>query len=291
MSRRPGTWLAATATVALLCLATSCGGSSGDDSVADASSGASSTPTASTASTASPATDTESGSTSSSIGRLTSAGIFSQLSDAQKKAGSYAFTLKTQVSTSTIRGTGVADLTRAKPASRTSIDAGGGMKLESIIVDGVFYFRGGPYGADKWLKIDPTASSGLGAIAGQFSSGDPSAALKALQGAAKVTKKGSSRVNGVDTIEYDVVVDGAALIKANPNLARVKSSLPKTVTYQLFVDGEHRLVRLANVFAVSGQKSLTTIDFSDYGKPVSIEAPPASETTTKLPAGLGGASS
>jgi hypothetical protein len=121
---------------------------------------------------------------------------------------------------------------------------GGAGQVQALLVDGLFFLRSPQFGP-RWVKIDPRAKTGLGALVGQFgANSDPSRILKAMDSAATVTKRGSEQVDGVDTTKYHVV-------------------LPRK--------------------ALAGQSSTTTITYSEFGHPVSITAPPAGQTTTKVP--------
>lgn len=268
---RPTRVSAATTATALLVLCAACGSSSG--SSADSSSGGSS------------AGGSDS-SASDNAAALTKSDIFSTLTDAQKKAGSYTFGLKVEAAGMSTTGSGKADVSGTAPAVQATVGVAG-QQVETIAKGGFVYIKGSNFGTDKWIKIDTSDKSGPGALfAG---SSDPAKQFAALADAASVAKGSSEQVDGVDTTEYDVSVPSSAVTKSNPTLQKLASSMPKTIKYALFVDKDNLLRKLASDFTVAGQKIDTVVTFSDYGKQVSVEAPPAAQTTTKFNFGaLGG---
>lgn len=266
--------LGATAAGGLLVLTAACGSGSGTTSDTKESTGAAASSSAST----------DAGS-SDKAAALTKDDLFPSIIAAQKKAGSYTYTLEVAGGPQKLTGTGEADNSGATPAVSSTIDAGD-IKIQSIVIDGIYYFKGGPYGTDKWLKIDPkNDKSGLGALVGQFGSSDPASNLQALQGTSTVTKVGEEDVDGTKTTHYKVAVDSAAFAKAAKLNAQIAALLPKEIDYELYVDGDDLVRKVVTALAIQGTTTTTTITFADYGKPVSIKAPADSDTTTQFTPG------
>ncbi len=261
----------ATTATAVLVLCAACGSSSSGGSSGGSSSGGS---------------DSSGSGDSDSAAALTRSDIFSTLTDAQKKAGSYTFALDVKAAGMSTTGTGRADVSGSAPAVEAKVGVAG-QQVETIAKGGFVYIKGSSFGTDKWIKIDTTDKSGPGALfAG---SSDPAKQFAAIADAASVKKGGTEQVGGVETTEYDVSVPSSAVTKSNPTFAKLASSLPKTIEYDLFVDQDNLLRKLETGFTVAGQKVDTEATFSDYGKSVSVEAPPAGQTTTKFNFGaLGG---
>ncbi|GGF43391.1 hypothetical protein GCM10011519_16580 [Marmoricola endophyticus] len=252
------------ATLAVALTATAACGGSGGDSTSSASSSSSS-----------------SGSSSSSE-PLTKSDLGDRLSSAIDKAGSFTFTLQGTAAGQATKGEGKVDLSGSTPlVDSTSTVAG--QEVQTRIVDGVYYLKSAalvPGG--KWLKIDPKAKSGIGALLGQLGgNSDPSQQLKALSKATSVTPKGTEEIDGTATRAYEVEVPGAAYGAAIGFPETLAKELPDTLTYTVNVDDDDLLRRLESSIAVRNVKTETSVTFSDFGDDVSVSAPPAGQTTTK----------
>jgi hypothetical protein len=125
----------------------------------------------------------------------------------------------------------------------------------------------------------------------QFSSGDPTQALSYLRGASKDVKAvGTETINGVKATHYVGTIDTAtALAKLSGALKQLaKASLSKvpTIPFDAYLDDEGRLVRMTQKTTVPGSELTNgmevhvqmTMDLTDFGTPVSVTAPPLSQT-------------
>ncbi|HMD46539.1 MAG TPA: hypothetical protein VKG43_10285 [Acidimicrobiales bacterium] len=201
----------------------------------------------------------------------------------------------TQVDTT---GSGQLDLANhAVALTMNGSAAGQPVGLAIIYVDGILYAQ--VPGIDQvapgktWLSVDPTSlglatraapSIGLGA-------NDPSALLQTLgQHGNTVTDVGPATVDGVSTEEYTVVINPAAASSAIDG-----SSLPQWLkqaadrfarqggTYTVCIDGSGQLRRLAFDMTLTQPASAQVhevMDFSNFGAPVSITAPPADQVVS-----------
>jgi hypothetical protein len=109
--------------------------------------------------------------------------------------------------------------------------------------------------------------------------------LRALTGS--LDKVGTEKVGGVTTTHYRSTIDFADLPKDVP--AQLRKALEQTaallkktksstkVPLDVWVDGQNLIRREVITQTVMGAKSTTTVNISDYGKAVKIDAPPASE--------------
>lgn len=214
-----------------------------------------------------------------------SAGDFGQrLQDAQKKAGSYRFTMESGVAGKTLTGSGEADVSGDTPSVRVTMGEGA-QAFETITSGGLIYMKSPMFKTDKpWLKIDPKAKSGFGALVGQMGGNqDPTNLAKAFGKVSTVKKGATEDVDGTEATKYTVTVAGADLAAAMNMPAQAASMLPKQIAYDIWVDGEDRPLKMTTEFAVGGQQSTTTMHFTDYGSSVTVEAPPADQVTTKEP--------
>jgi hypothetical protein len=131
----------------------------------------------------------------------------------------------------------------------------------------------------SWVELPVGASLGSSAALDPMS--NPADFLVALtRKGIKVTPVGSSRVDGVESTEYDV--------KYPENLASLGSglgSLPSSVqqllhglTMHVWVDSSGLLRRMSMSMPVPELGTMMyTMDMSDYGAPVNVSAPPSSE--------------
>jgi hypothetical protein len=141
-------------------------------------------------------------------------------------------------------------------------------------------------GGKRWIKLDLAAAGAQAGMdldfAKQFEGIDPTKQVKTLLATEGVTAVGEETVNGVRTVHYSVTAPVSAYLEQFDAETRkavdqeLNKNGVKEVKIDLWID-EQYLPRRAHV--VMGTMSDLTIDYTDYGKPVNIEAPPASETT------------
>ncbi|HUC36772.1 MAG TPA: hypothetical protein VMR97_06580 [Acidimicrobiales bacterium] len=143
----------------------------------------------------------------------------------------------------------------------------------------------------SWVSV-PISSEGS-ASQGALSGGDPSQMLQILASHGNtVTSIGPSVIGGVDVQGYSVLVDKTA---AEAELSG--SGLPASVvqageqflqavgpiTFKVYVASDNQLSQMdfaTSVPGVPGASVSVQLTFSDFGAPVSISPPPASEVAT-----------
>lgn len=93
---------------------------------------------------------------------------------------------------------------------------------------------------------------------------------------------GQETVDGVATTHFTSSPSAAAITKSlSPSLAGSLSAGDLTdITVDLWVDAQNRPHKVVSSMKLKGQKVATTLLMSRFGEPVSITAPPASQTTT-----------
>lgn len=220
------------------------------------------------------------------------------------------------VHSETIRATGETDFATNALAMRMSAGSLGGTvriveRSPNLYMQLPASLRSEIPGHKSWLSvdIDELLSSKLGASFSQLSQleqSGPTEELSELQAVSShVTRVGSRRVAGVATTEYRGKLVWSKVIARLRELvgAKVVSAMAKlgrtahitTLPFEVWVDSYGRLARFTTSmpFALgttSGEVSIT-MDMSDYGVPVHIVAPPASEVEnlTSLLSGSGGA--
>jgi hypothetical protein len=163
--------------------------------------------------------------------------------------------------------------------------------------------------ADRWIKVDAekmvAAAGGSGSAADPLSgmsSGDPSAILGYLKGAgADVTTVGHEAIDGTDTTHVHATLSmGQALDAAGADRAKLAESLKKmpagigdaveslTLPVDVYVDADGFVRRIAITIDTStvsgssghGMTMTMTVDYSDFGQPVTITEPTADQTVS-----------
>lgn len=166
----------------------------------------------------------------------------------------------------------------------------GGGKFEIRMVDGVMYMGidallGGlrpPALAGKdWVEID---TGELGVTSDQLTNQNPADMLESLRGAGDVEELGTEEIDGVETTHFRAEIDtGKALEQLSGQqreqaasfLEQMGSSYPMDV----WIDGDGLPRRFELRFTIEGSGSVSMrMDFTDYGAPVDVAAPPAGST-------------
>ncbi|MET8356153.1 hypothetical protein [Micromonospora sp. NPDC005171] len=138
-------------------------------------------------------------------------------------------------------------------------------------------------GGKRWMKMDLT---GLSEMAGtgfskQFEDADPVTQVKTLLALEGTTVVGQETVNGVPTVHYTVTTPVATYLKQIDAMRRdateqtLATQGVKELTIDLWVDEQYRPRRAGLIMGKMGDM---VIDYSDYGKAVTIETPPPAET-------------
>jgi hypothetical protein len=184
----------------------------------------------------------------------------------------------------------------AAPAMDLTYDLPAVGSARMILVDDAFYFEL-PKQAQKngkaWVKLDPNGSDPVskslsGALKETKKNSDPAQLLKQIEGSGDITAKQQETLNGKQTTHYSVTVDVRKYAsKVDPDL---KSVLDKAVeagvtTYpiEVWVDQENLPVRVTaatpftNPTTQKPDSVKLSIDYSDWGKAVTVTAPPADQ--------------
>ena len=173
--------------------------------------------------------------------------------------------------------------------------------VEERLVPGVIYMKvpelSSSTGAKPWLKLD---FSELGRITGvdlgqisQYRSQDPSEGLAYLTGVSgSIEEVGSDTVRGVQTTHYKATIDLDKALSRYPASVRagVQSLIDKfgmhTMPVEAWIDADGLTRRVTYSIDLSkapgfdiGGAINATLEFYDYGTPVSVSAPPASQVT------------
>ena len=145
--------------------------------------------------------------------------------------------------------------------------------IEMRLVDGVMYMAIPPMTPKgKFIKIDTNDPNSPFGNLGGVTQGDPLATFDAFDaGLRKVKYVGEEEVEGETMDHYVLSVDSRAAAKAQR--VPTQPGMPKTVTYDLWLDQDDLMRRME--FTFPGGGGGMTMTMSDWGKPVTVEAPPA----------------
>lgn len=168
--------------------------------------------------------------------------------------------------------------------------------ISMVFVDGVLYMKlpQEPEPGKPWVKIDPNsdnaAAKSLGALNEQLSkNADPRAVLKEFEKSGEITATEKETLDGKETTHYTITVDVQKMADNQTDPAQKKAMQDiiaagmKDFPVEVWVDEEDLPVRFAlQTPTPDGQGGMTTVkvqvDYSDWGKPVTVEAPPADQT-------------
>ena len=128
----------------------------------------------------------------------------------------------------------------------------------------------------KWAKLDLTSDDPTAvAFRKQLEMSDPKKQTSAMLDSVKsVVFKGTETHEGEQWDKYEVVVDPRAAVRAMDPTADT-SAVPDSVTEYVWVDQKDRPRKMQ--FDMSGVSM--TMEFSKFGEPVDIVAPPADEVS------------
>jgi hypothetical protein len=196
-------------------------------------------------------------------------------------------------------GSGVMDFTNNALQMQMTVSEGSQQMTEqAIYLNKVAYVSLGSeisriVPGKSWVSLDLSqlsSGSGTGSLgSGESLGSDPSTALRALsQEGNTANDLGPSTVDGVAVQGYAVHLDGATVEKelAGEQLPPWMQQAMKSVTnpdvdYRVYVNGAGQLARLTTSVteSVNGQGVAESVmlDFSHYGAPISVSAPPSDQ--------------
>ena len=235
----------------------------------------------------------------------TSSGGLDNIVDASRQAGTarMATSIEADLGGTKVTltaGEGAVDFANKRSTMSTKMsgpgtgEQGGGM---NVIIDGgtgylQYLIEGQP---GPWMKFDLTA------MVGQRGASDMGTYLTLMAGITQSSKVAAENVHGVDTTHYKVTVDPQKILEKYPEMKDfiqsmltmaenvapgatkgVEEDTNKPTQYDLWVDKGGLIYRIVQEFSTKGDNGQdvtgrSTTEFYDYGKPVEITAPAASE--------------
>jgi hypothetical protein len=145
-------------------------------------------------------------------------------------------------------------------------------------------------GDSAWVSADlgvlaETAGTTLEELQGELFV-DPTESARLLLDSDNVVEIGNEKIDGVDTVHYEVTVDVAAAIAASPQagskLGEAGVDLPDTVTYDVWVTSDNELRRAAFDVTVADQTVEMVLDMRPSDQPLDAQVPTDSFDITGL---------
>lgn len=190
--------------------------------------------------------------------------------------------------TDKLSGEGAFDFAGESTAMAMTMTTPADGTMEMRLVDQVAYIKGGEElePGKPWLKLDlagdnPMAEA-LGGVLEQLEQTDPRRSLRDIISIGELTGSGPDVIDGAPVTRYEIAVDVAKFAEqrgASPDEIAEIAKLPtKTITYTAFLDADDLPRRLVIEMPRPGSATMSiTVDYTDWGKPVTVEAPPAAE--------------
>jgi hypothetical protein len=213
----------------------------------------------------------------------------------EAKTAKLAMTTKAvrEGTTQTTTGKGVVDLVDSRLQMTMSM---GGERVE-MRFDGKAYYMRSPSqplpGGKAWLKMDlETLSKRSGVDVGALTDNtnyDPTQALAYLKAAANdVREVGTEQVRGAETTRYKATIDVRKAVEHEPAdkgeaMEKLYEAIGTTsFPADVWIDAEGRMRKMRYVidFKLGGTttKVNTTLELYDFGTPLKVKVPPASDT-------------
>lgn len=170
---------------------------------------------------------------------------------------------------------GQVDYTGDEPAVAMTMNAPalGDRAIESRLLEGTMYLAV-PNAQGKtgiWYRVDlDDPDNPMGDSLGSMEALDPRATIDSFgEGLQKVVYVGEEEVEGIDTEHYEVTGETSSVTGGEGG-----EQLPETLTYDVWLDDEDRMVQMEADLDEQGSMTLT---MTEWGESVDIEAPPADQ--------------
>ncbi|MGX7824345.1 hypothetical protein ACTG9Q_04565 [Actinokineospora sp. 24-640] len=137
-----------------------------------------------------------------------------------------------------------------------------------------------------WVKIDPKSDNemakSMGDVIDQAKRTDPRSMLEQLAKSGTIKDFKSDTIDGQETTHYTIEVElsklGDAELGMDPAaIKELEKAGVKTLTYEVWVNEENLPLRFVTEVPVMNQKVSVQADYTDWGTPVDVEAPPANQ--------------
>ncbi|MBP2322887.1 hypothetical protein JOF56_003272 [Kibdelosporangium banguiense] len=179
----------------------------------------------------------------------------------------------------------------ANPAMQMTMDMST-MKMEMILIDKVLYMKlpagmGGGSSTKPWVKIskdgDDPISKQMGTMLDSIDdSFDVGKQMEQLKTAGTITKQEKETLDGEQTTHYWITLDMAKMAQSSdPNVKKAAEDATKggldKMNMELWANSDNLPVQITTKMAAMGQNVSMKMTYKDWGKPVTITAPPADQ--------------
>ena len=216
-------------------------------------------------------------------GELTESSFVSTITQAQLEASTTQLDMTIDATGQSITMTGQVEAadTLEESAMEAELEIPGQGTIGMILVDATFYMNLGDVTGGKYIELsldDPTAEQFLGQLKSQM---NPAEAIKALEGAVTgFEATGSDTIDGQETTTYVLEVDAQKVFAAQGTPLPPGVDVPEALTYTFWINDENLPLRMAVDMGSLGEIEM---NFSEWGEPVDIQAPPPSQITDENP--------
>ncbi|MGZ4451956.1 MAG: hypothetical protein ACXVWX_03385 [Nocardioides sp.] len=244
---------------------------------------------------AQPAASRTASSTAAPSQSQTGQALFASMTTAMAKAHTAKVTFSSAIAQQRVTGAGSFRFSDKDLAAAMTVRVPGQGTVRVVLLPSAFYVRlpasSGIAAGRPWLEIargtgGDAASKAFGPLMDQLKqSFDPQGNLGVLRATTSIKPSGTERIGGVPTTKYVAVVDLAKASRlAAGSLAEQYRTLLQsgvtTVRYSIWVDGDQLPRRFRTVVPMPQGDVTATGTYTDWGKPVRIQAPPAGQVTT-----------
>jgi hypothetical protein len=196
-----------------------------------------------------------------------------------------------------LSATGDIKFAGTKSAVRMTMDVPSVGSMQMVVVDGTFYLKlpsglaGLMGGADSglgdkpWIKLDLGSSDALtrslGSTADFANQVDPAQMINQIKSAGTITKVTHETLDGQPTTHYLISVDVSKL--AGEEKQSVAGLGLTTLPFDIWVNSDNLPVRIitkvgyADPVSGSSQQVAITVNYTNWGEPVTVAAPPADQ--------------
>lgn len=190
------------------------------------------------------------------------------MTQAATDAKTYTMTMEAGAGTQKLTANGKSDLSDPKKPKISLDMVLGETPLSMIMMDGVIYMKMGAMTGNKWLKLttDQLAKAAPGMNLDMLT--NPTAQVMSKDAVNKVVYLGAE--GGL--AHYRMSVDSAKTSKALGQTTP-PAGMPAVLDYDIWLGSDHLMRKMS--MNVGGSPMVVTAD--NWGKPVSIAAPPAAE--------------
>jgi hypothetical protein len=207
-------------------------------------------------------------------------------------AQSAKVSMKTSAAGQNIDADGVFKFAGADTAMQMTMTMPGLGEMEMRLLEGIIYIKmpAGvlPDSSKPWVKIDPEDTSNpmaaqMGGVMDTVEKADPRLMLEQLAQSGTIKDVKADSVDGEEAKKYTIEVELSKLGEDNnlgidPTAVKeLEKAGVKTVTYDVWVNNEDLPLRFVTEMKVMGQDVKVQADYTDWGAPVDVSAPKASE--------------